>query len=53
MLMAKELPVKAKQVELHHSQYDDRHVPKKKKILELVKVLNVLYTRYGGVWFSV
>ena len=48
MLMAKELPGKAKQVELYHCQQDDRHVPKK-KILELVKVLSVLYTRYGGV----
>ena len=52
MLMTDELPRKAKQVELHHSQQDDRHVLTK-KVLELVKVLSVLYTRYGRVWFSV
>ena len=52
MLMAKELLGKVKQVELHHSQQDNRHVPTK-KVLELVKVLGVLYTRYGGVWFSI
>ena len=51
MLMAKELPGKAKQVQLHHSQQDDRHVSTK-KVLEIVKVLSVLHTRYGGVWFS-
>ena len=48
MLMAEELPRKAKHVELHHSQQDDRHVSTK-KFLELVKVLSVLYTRYDGV----
>ena len=52
MWMAEELPGKAKQVALHHSQLDDRHVPTK-KVLELVNVLSVLYTCYGGVWFSV
>ena len=51
MLMAEELPGKAKQVELHHSQQDDQHVPMK-KVLELVKVPSVLYTRYSEVWFS-
>ena len=51
MLMAEELPGKAKQVELHHSQQDDQHVPMK-KVLELVKVPSVLYTHYSGVWFS-
>ena len=50
MLMAEELQRKAKQVELHNSQQDDQHVPTK-KVLELVKVLSVLHTRYGGVWF--
>ena len=48
MLMAEEFPGKAKQVEFHHSQQDNRHVSTK-KVLELVKVLSVLYTRYGGV----
>ena len=48
MLMAEELPRKAKQVEFHHNQLDNRHVSTK-KVLELVKVLSVLYTRYGGV----
>ena len=48
MLMAKELPRKAKQVELHHSQQNNRNVLTK-KVLELVKVLSVLYIRYGGV----
>ena len=52
MLMVEELSRKAKQVELHHSQQCDRHVSMK-KVLELVKVIGVLYTRYGGVWFSV
>ena len=37
-------------MELHHSQQDDRHVPKK-KVLELVKVISILYTHYGGLWF--
>ena len=41
MLMAEELLGKAKQVELHYSHQDDRHVPTK-KVLELVKVLSVL-----------
>ena len=50
MLMAEELPGKAKQVELHHSPQDDRHVSTK-KVLVLVKVLNVLNTPYGGLWF--
>ena len=48
MLIAKELPGKVKQVELHHNQQDNRHVPKK-KVLDLVKVLSILYTHYGGV----
>ena len=48
MLMIEEISGKAKLVELHHSQQDDRHVPTK-KVLELVKVLSVLHTRYGGV----
>ena len=39
-------------MELHYSQQDDRHVPKK-KVLELVKVLSILYTCYGGLWFLV
>ena len=37
-------------MELHHSSQDDRHVLTK-KVLVLVKVLNVLNTPYGGVWF--
>ena len=48
MLMDEELPGKAKHVELHYSQQDDRHVSTK-KVLELVKVLSVLYTCYDGV----
>ena len=50
MLMAEELPEKAKQVELHHSQQDNRHVPTK-KVLELVKVLSVcilVMVEYGS-----
>ena len=51
MLMDEELSGKVKQVELHHSQQDDRHVPTK-KVLELVKVLSDLYISYGGVILS-
>ena len=48
--MAEELSGIVKQVELYHSQQENRHVPTK-KVLELIRVLSVLHTRYGGVWF--
>ena len=52
MSVAEELSRKAKQVKLHHSQQDDRHVPNKKN-LGTSKSSSVHYTRYGRVWFSV